>query len=248
MSPRCHRSRLVHTSSSNSSTTTPNHVALWLGLTSGLFSITSTVALAQSVNPPTAEVTTLEAIKVHRTTDAEPPPYAGGQVATGGRVGLFGNKDVMDTPFSVISYTDRYIEDKQAQDLSSVIAATDPTVFSNGATGMIMDSFSLRGFSLSNSDIALGGLYGMVPYWRISPEFVERIDVQKGPAAMLNGMPPKPNTLLAPDWTFANTKDKAAVLHAEFDISDNVMAYANYGRSKTDFDALASSTYTVFTH
>ncbi|WP_298054130.1 hypothetical protein [uncultured Paenalcaligenes sp.] len=37
MSPRCHRSRLVHTSSSNSSTTTPNHVALWLGLTSGLF-------------------------------------------------------------------------------------------------------------------------------------------------------------------------------------------------------------------
>lgn len=365
MSPRCHRSRLVHTSSSNSSTTTPNHVALWLGLTSGLFSITSTVALAQSVNPPTAEVTTLEAIKVHRTTDAEPSPYAGGQVATGGRVGLFGNKDVMDTPFSVISYTDRYIQDKQAQDLSSVIAATDPTVFSNGATGMIMDSFSLRGFSLSNSDIALGGLYGMVPYWRISPEFVERIDVQKGPAAMLNGMPPggsvggsinlvpkrageeplyrmtgtysaksqfgthidigqrfgeddqfgirfngmyrdgksavngqskradlmavgldwrsdrirlsadlytntdhvsglnrgialapgidvpeppKPNTLLAPDWTFANTKDKAAVLHAEFDISDNVMAYANYGRSKTDFDALASSTYTVFTH
>ncbi|MGH6619173.1 MAG: STN domain-containing protein, partial [Alphaproteobacteria bacterium] len=30
--------------------------------------------------------------------DALPAPYAGGQVATGGSVGIFGNRDVMDTP------------------------------------------------------------------------------------------------------------------------------------------------------
>nr|WP_314483295.1 hypothetical protein [uncultured Pseudomonas sp.] len=43
-----------------------------------------------------------------------PPVYAGGQVATGGRVGFLGNKDFMETPFSTVSYTDTYIQDLQA--------------------------------------------------------------------------------------------------------------------------------------
>ena len=36
---------------------------------------------------------------------APPPPYAGGQVATGGRLGMLGNRSVMDTPFNQTSYT-----------------------------------------------------------------------------------------------------------------------------------------------
>src|SRR5690606_385288 len=32
-------------------------------------------------------------------------PYAGGQIARGGQVGMLGNKDVMDTPFSQTNYT-----------------------------------------------------------------------------------------------------------------------------------------------
>ena len=36
-----------------------------------------------------------------------PKPYAGGQVARGGRVGILGNQDVMATPFSTTSYTSR---------------------------------------------------------------------------------------------------------------------------------------------
>ena len=41
--------------------------------------------------------------------------YAGGQVATGGRVGLLGDKDFMETPFNTISYTDKFIADRQAR-------------------------------------------------------------------------------------------------------------------------------------
>lgn len=55
--------------------------------------------------------------------DPLPPVYAGGQVATGGRVGLLGNKDFMETPFSTVSYTDTYIQDLQARDITDVIAA-----------------------------------------------------------------------------------------------------------------------------
>lgn len=41
--------------------------------------------------------------------DNPPPAYAGGQVATGGQVGLLGNRDVMDTPFSTTNYTKKLI-------------------------------------------------------------------------------------------------------------------------------------------
>ena len=39
------------------------------------------------------------------TLGAPPAPYAGGQVATGGSLGLLGNRGVMDTPFNQTSYT-----------------------------------------------------------------------------------------------------------------------------------------------
>lgn len=119
-----------------------------------------------------------------------PPTYAGGQVATGGRVGLLGNKDFMETPFSTISYTEKYIADRQAKNITQVIAATDPAVFSNGLTGTFSENYSIRGFASSISDVTVGGLFGMAPYYRISPEMYERIEVLKGPSALLNGMPP----------------------------------------------------------
>ncbi|QJI29614.1 TonB-dependent siderophore receptor [Pseudomonas sp. ADAK18] len=119
-----------------------------------------------------------------------PPVYAGGQVASGGRIGFLGNKDFMETPFSTISYTEKFIEDTQAQNITDVIAATDPSVFSNGLKGTYSENYSIRGFASSISDVAIDGLYGMAPFYRISPEMYERIEVLKGPSALLNGMPP----------------------------------------------------------
>ncbi|WP_401733755.1 TonB-dependent receptor [Stenotrophomonas muris] len=116
--------------------------------------------------------------------------YAGGQVAAGSRVGLLGDKDFMDTPFSTVSYTESFIRDRQAKDLTDVIAATDPTVFSNGVTGAWSENYAIRGFASNTSDTTFNGLSGMAPYYRTSPEMFERIEVLKGPSALLNGMPP----------------------------------------------------------
>ncbi|MCA1862188.1 TonB-dependent receptor [Janthinobacterium sp. HSC-3S05] len=124
--------------------------------------------------------------KGNTVTDA----YAGGQVASGGRVGFLGDKDFMETPFNTISYTDKFIEDRQARDITDVISATDPTVFSSGMTGIIGENYSIRGFSSNIGDVAFGSLYGISPYYRTSPEMFERIEVLKGPSALLNGMPP----------------------------------------------------------
>ena len=65
-----------------------------------------------------------------------------------------------------------------------------PTVFSNGQTGAINEFYYIRGFASAIGDVSFGGLYGISPYYRVSPEMFERIDVLKGPSALLNGMPP----------------------------------------------------------
>src|ERR1700760_700103 len=41
--------------------------------------------------------------------------YAGGQVARGGRLGLLGNVDMMDTPFNTMNFTQQLIQDQQAR-------------------------------------------------------------------------------------------------------------------------------------
>ena len=49
------------------------------------------------------------------------PVYAGGQVARGGRVGLFGALDVMDTPFSATNYTEELVRNQQATGVGDVL-------------------------------------------------------------------------------------------------------------------------------
>ncbi|MGO1328761.1 MAG: TonB-dependent receptor [Idiomarina loihiensis] len=128
--------------------------------------------------------TDLEIITVHgKTTDT--------QIADRGRVGLLGDKGVMDTPFSIISYTGKYIQDIQATDISDVITKTDPTVFTSGIPGESNESYSIRGLPSNVGDVTVNGLAGISSYYRNSPEMFERVEVLKGPSALLNGMPPK---------------------------------------------------------
>lgn len=279
-------------------------------------------------------------------------PYSGNQVSSSSRVGLLGNRSFMETPFSTISYTEKFIEDLQAKDITNVIAKTDPAVFHNGVTGAWSEYYSIRGFASNTTDVSFDGLYGMAPYYRTSPEMFERVEVLKGPSAMLNGMPPggsvggainlvpkragntpltrltatymsnaqlgghldlgrrfgenqqfgirfngvyrngegpvnnqkpktqlaslgldwhgerarvfadlytsqdhvkgvirgislapgvavprapKPDTLLNPDWSHVDNKDRAAIIHGEFDVSDNVMVHAAFGTSKSNY-------------
>ena len=49
-------------------------------------------------------------------------PYIGGQVARGGQLGLLGNKDYMDTPYSLTSYTEKTIRDQQATSVAAEAA------------------------------------------------------------------------------------------------------------------------------
>lgn len=323
-----------------------------LALSASAALLLSSHALAQTQESETHRGTALAPITVHGEATSANDTYAGGQVTYSHRAGFLGNKDFMETPFNTISYTDRFIQDQQAQTITDVIAATDPSVFSNGVTSAWSETYSIRGFDVSTRDVTFGGLAGMAPYYRTSPEMFERIEVLKGPSALLNGMPPggsvggainlvpkragdepltrftttymsdaqlgghldigrrlgddqqfgvrfngvyrdgegavesqKPrvqlgslgldwrgeqarlsadlysvddhidgparginlapglavptppdaDTLINPDWAFADTRDKGAILRGEFDFTDEIMGYASMGRSETNY-------------
>ena len=55
------------------------------------------------------------------TVTGEAEAYAGGQVTRSGRIGLLGNKDIFDTPFSISSYTAELIENQQARTVGDVV-------------------------------------------------------------------------------------------------------------------------------
>lgn len=116
-------------------------------------------------------------------------PYAGGQVARGARAGLLGDLDFLDAPYSITSYTSQTIRDQQARSIADVVA-NDPSVRTGRAFGTFADHFVIRGFVVSNDDVAFGGLYGLLPRQIIAAELIERVEVFRGPNAFLNGMPP----------------------------------------------------------
>jgi iron complex outermembrane receptor protein len=121
-----------------------------------------------------------------------PPEYPGGQVARGGRVGVLGNRDFMDTPFNVTSYTAKTIEDQGARTVADV-TINDPSVRSTAPSGGILDSFFIRGFPINEGnfgEIAFDGVFGVAPAFRVFTDYVERIEVIKGPTALLNGIAP----------------------------------------------------------
>ncbi|MVV46819.1 TonB-dependent receptor [Pseudomonas sp. PB120] len=127
-----------------------------------------------------------------KRTGGLPPVYPGGQMARGGRLGLLGNTDVMDAPFSVSNYTSQLIKDQQAVTVGDLLER-DSSVRSTGQTGGIVDSFFIRGFPVGEGnlgELAFDGVYGIAPNYRVFTDYAERIEVIKGPAALLYGMSP----------------------------------------------------------
>lgn len=89
-----------------------------------------------------------------------PKPFAGGQVARGGRVGLLGNKDILDTPFSTTNFTSEYIADQQARTVADVLAG-DPLALPSSNRFQGLSFVQMRGFLVSSGFNNLNGLNGM---------------------------------------------------------------------------------------
>ncbi|EIK42937.1 putative tonB-dependent receptor protein [Cellvibrio sp. BR] len=140
---------------------------------------------------PAVPVGQLKTVKV--TADAmqgeSPEAYSGGQVARASRMGILGNVDVFETPFSTQSFTEEFARDQQSRRISDVVAV-DPSVRSPMAEYGDTETFMVRGLPLFTNQVGVNGLYGMTDGRRLTPEFYERVDLLKGPASMLYGVGP----------------------------------------------------------
>ncbi|WEL57426.1 TonB-dependent receptor [Pseudomonas kermanshahensis] len=121
---------------------------------------------------------------------SDAPLYAGGQVARQGSQGLLGSRDFMDTPFSMTTYTSDLVKNQQARTLGDLIAS-DPSVRATNPAGGRFEQFTIRGFSLFNSDVSYNGLFGILPTYSIDMEMADRVDIIKGPSQLLNGISPR---------------------------------------------------------
>ena len=66
----------------------------------------------------------------------------------------------------------------------------DPSVRVLTANGGFGEDFQIRGFPVPSGDVGLNGLFGLLSANRVAAEVVERVEVLKGPGALLNGMSP----------------------------------------------------------
>lgn len=146
-------------------------------------------ALAESpVNTPlTLDPTAVSAEAPQHT--ALPAVYSGGQVARGAELGVLGNQDIMDVPFTMSSYTSQLIEDQQAESLGDVLL-NDASVRQSFGYGNASQIFVIRGLPLTTDDVSYNGLFGVLPRQMISSDSLERVEVFKGPNAFINGVTP----------------------------------------------------------
>lgn len=140
-----------------------------------------------------AEPVELQSVEITASADASADgltqPYAGEQVARGGRVGILGNQDYMETPFTSTAYTSKLIQDQQARSVSDIVQ-NDPSVRVARGFGNMQELYMVRGFRLFSDDISYNGLYGLLPRQYVAAEFIERAEVFRGASAFLNGAAP----------------------------------------------------------
>ena len=114
--------------------------------------------------------------------------YAGGQVANSNLMGALGRQNFVDTPFNVTGFTNELMENKQATEITDVVK-NDVSVKDLSLSGA-NSAWTVRGFKTTQQDMQFNGLYGIAPRFYTGTEGYERVEIIKGPSALLGGMAP----------------------------------------------------------
>ena len=101
-----------------------------------------------------------------------------------GSVGILGNKDVMDTPFSVTNVSqktlDLFLGPNEPLDKALVGV---PSVRASGS--VLHGDFSVRGFRSNGTSMYVNGVHGVMTQFNLPMYAMEGIDVVSGPNSML---------------------------------------------------------------
>ena len=113
----------------------------------------------------------------------------GGLVNETAKMGVFGNKSVMEIPYSEMSMTQKSVETfvNPSGPLQSVLI-NNPSIRTSSTSPMYSD-FSMRGINMNGNHMMLNGIPSLF-YQFAEPRshFIERIDITSGPNAGVNGV------------------------------------------------------------
>jgi iron complex outermembrane receptor protein len=136
---------------------------------------------------PDAAATALPEIRVTASPDADPGTrQAGGFSTEGARLGVLGERPLLDTPFSVNVVTREQLDNAGVRDLKN-LARVDPALTPSFSSVGYYDAVSIRGLSLNNwTNYYKNGLLfanqAKTPF-----ENIDRVEVLRGLTGFLQG-------------------------------------------------------------
>ena len=113
----------------------------------------------------------------------------GGLIGRQARVGVLGEKSVMDIPWSEMSMTERMIEsyNDPSQPLANFLL-NNPSIRTSTSSPMYTD-FSMRGINMNGNHMMLNGVPSLFYQFSSPPaHIIERMDITSGPNAAVNGV------------------------------------------------------------
>lgn len=143
------------------------------------------VSVQAENNDERPETHRLKGITVEGDKDVLP----GGMVNTKAKLGILGDKSIMDIPYSEMSMTAKQLEtfDDPSQPLQNVLL-NNPSIRLASSSPMYTD-FSMRGINMNGNHMMLNGIPSLFYQFTTPPTHViDRIDITSGPNAGVNGV------------------------------------------------------------
>ena len=111
---------------------------------------------------------------------------AGEYVRATSNVGILGQQDIMKTPLSVTTISEKAVDDfmSTTEGLSKLLTLV-PSIQKTGDLGV--DQINIRGFSDDGRRFMINGIPGMQGNTRQSSNYIDSIDVIEGPASGIKG-------------------------------------------------------------
>ncbi len=96
----------------------------------------------------------------------------------------------MNTPFNHTSYTSDLMRNQNARTLADVVANAITSVRNAWSASSYDAAGDFAASTSTTTTYSFSGLYGVAPAVQVLPTISERVEILKGPNALLNGMAP----------------------------------------------------------
>lgn len=153
-------------------------------LTSAIFMAVASVGFVVSASAAEHLSTDVDPVVVEGQQDVLP----GGLMMSTNRVGILGNVDAVDVPFTQRNYSEKTIQmfEDPNQGINGVLA-NNPSIRVGSPSPMYTD-FNMRGVNMNAAHYYINGIPNMFNQTRSIPAYVlESVDIVSGPNTVLNG-------------------------------------------------------------